>query len=127
MGDGSLIGLLIGLVMSTIISGVLIWLVGKLGLGIEVSGLGTAFLVGFVIALLWLFTAWVWNLVGYTADGGLTGAITHLILTAGFLYSIRNAISGLKVKGFSGALIAAAAIAIITWLAGIALSGVMPA
>jgi hypothetical protein len=51
---GSLIGAIIGIVISTVISGFLIWLVGKLGLGIEVSGFGPAFMTGFVIALLWL-------------------------------------------------------------------------
>ena len=122
---GSLIGAVIGLVISTIISGLLIWIVGKLGLGIEVDGFGPAFLTGFVIALLWLLATWLWNLIGFTPAGGITGAITHLLLTAGFLYAIRNSISGLKVKGFSGAVIAAAAIAIITWLVNFALAGVV--
>ena len=40
--------------------------------------------------------------------------IAYLILTASFQYSVRNSISGLKVNGFSGAVIATAAIAIIT-------------
>lgn len=123
----SLIGAIIGVVIATIVSGLLIWIVGKLGLGIEVAGFGPAFMTGFIIALLWLFAAWLWNLIGYTPAGGLSGAITHLILTAGFLYAIRHSISGLKVNGFTGALIAAAAIAIITWLANFVLAGVVPA
>lgn len=122
---GSLIGAIIGIIISTVVSGLLIWLVGKLGLGIEIDGFGPAFLTGFVIALLWLFANFVWNLLGYTPEGGLAGALTHLILTAGFLYGIRNSISGLRVKGFSGAVIAAVAIAIITWLASLLLAGVV--
>lgn len=122
---GSLLGAIIGLIISTVISGLLIWIVGKLGLGIEVDGFGPALMTGFVIALLWLFAAWLWNLIGYTPAGGLSGAITHLILTAAFLYGIRNSISGLRVKGFTGAVIAAAAIAIITWLVNFALAGVV--
>lgn len=124
---GSLLGAIIGLAITTIIAGIIIWLVGKLGLGIEVTGFGPAFMTGFVIALLWLFATFLWNLIGYTPAGGLAGAITHLILTAGFLYAIRNSISGLMVKGFTGALIAAAAIAIITWLASFVLAGAVPA
>lgn len=124
---GSLLGAIIGLVFTTIIAGIIIWIVGKSGLGIEVTGFGSAFMTGFVIALLWLFATFLWNLIGYTPAGGLAGAITHLILTAGFLYAIRNTISGLTVKGFTGALIAAAAIAIITWLVNFALAGVVAA
>ena len=124
---GSLIGAIIGLVVATIISGLLIWLVGKLGLGIEVDGFRPAFLAGFFIALAWLVANLIWNLIGYTPAVGLTGAITHLILTAGFLYAIRNSVSGLRVNGYTGALIAAAAIALITWLASFALAAVVPA
>lgn len=123
----SLIGAIIGVVIATIVSGLLIWIVGKLGLGIEVAGFGPAFMTGFIIALLWLFATWLWNLIGYTPAGGISGAITHLLLTAAFLYAIRNSVSGLKVNGFTGALIAAAAIAIITWLANFVLAGVVPA
>ena len=122
---GSIIGAIFGVAISTVISGLLIWLVGRFGLGIEVDGFGPAFLAGFVIALLWLFANFLWTLLGYTPEGGLAGAFTHLILTAGFLYAIRNSISGLRVKGFSGAVIAAAAIAVITWLASLALSAVV--
>ncbi len=124
---GSIIGAIIGVAISTVISGLLIWLVGRFGLGIEVDGFGPAFLTGFVIALLWLFANFIWTLLGYSPDGGLAGAFTHLILTAAFLYAIRNSIAGLRVKGFTGALIAAAAIAVITWLVSWVLTGVLPA
>lgn len=124
---GSIIGAIIGIVIATIVSGLIIWLVGKLGLGIEVSGFGAAFLTAFFIALLWAFTAWLWNAIGYTPAGGISGAITHLILTAAFLYAIRNSISGLQVKGWSGAIIAAVAIAVVTWLLSLVLGGVVPA
>jgi uncharacterized membrane protein YvlD (DUF360 family) len=124
---GSLVGAVIGIVMATIVSGLIIWLVGKLGLGIEVSGFAPAFIAAFFIALMWAFAAWLWNLIGYTPAGGLSGAITHLILTSGFLYSIRNSVSGLTVKGWSGAIIAATAIAVITWLLALALAGVAAA
>jgi uncharacterized membrane protein YvlD (DUF360 family) len=124
---GSIIGAIIGIVMATIVSGLIIWVVSKLGLGIEVSGFVPAFIAAFFIALMWAFAAWLWNAVGYTPAGGATGAITHLILTSGFLYGIRNSVSGLTVKGWSGAIIAATAIAVITWLLGFVLAGVVPA
>ena len=89
------------------------------------EGFGPAFMTGFVIALLWLLTSWFWNFLNYNPGGGIVGAFTHLILTAGFLYAVRNSISGLKVRGFSGAVIAAVAIAIITWLVSFAISAVV--
>ena len=124
---GSIIGAIIGLAISTVVAGLLIWLVAKLGLGIEVDGFGPALLTGFVIGVAWLLATLFWNLIGYTPAEGFAGAITHLILTAGFLYGFRNTISGLRVNGFTGALIASAAIALITWLAGLALGGILPA
>lgn len=43
-------GLIIGIIISGSISGVLIWLVSLLGLGLQVDGLGPAFIAGFAIA-----------------------------------------------------------------------------
>ena len=81
----SIIGAIVGIVMATIVSTLIIWLVGKLGLGIEVAGFRAALITAFFIALMWAFAAWLWNLIGFTPAGGVTGAITHLILTSGFL------------------------------------------
>jgi hypothetical protein len=50
-----------------------------------------------------------------------------LILTAGFLYGIRNSVSGLKVKGWSSAVISATAIAVVTWLLSFVVGGIVPA
>lgn len=124
---GSVIGIVIGIVITTIVSALIIWVIGELGVGIEVSGFGAAFVTAFFVAVLWAFATLLWNLIGYTPAGGLSGAITHLILTAGFLYGVRNAVSGLEVKGFGGAVIAAAAIALLSWLLNLAVGGLVPA
>lgn len=62
---------------------------------------------------------------GYQPAGGLPGAITHMILNAGFIYALRNSVSGLEVKGWSGAIIAAGAIAALTWLINLGLAAVI--
>lgn len=124
---GSILGAVIGLAISTVVAGLLIWLVGSFGVGIEVDGPRPAFLAGLFIALMWLFAAWLWNVLGYDPGGGIAGAITHLILTAAFLFAVRNKVTGLEVKGFMGALIGATAIALVTWLASLALAAVLPA
>jgi hypothetical protein len=73
---GSILGAIIGIVMATLVSGIIICLVGKLGLGIGVSGFGAAFITAFCIALLWAFASWLWSVIGYTPARGLSGAIT---------------------------------------------------
>ena len=47
--------------------------------------------------------------------GGLLGAIIHLIIAALVLIFAGNMVKGLAVKGFVGALIAAVAIAVVSW------------
>lgn len=122
---GPFIGAVVGFVIALIVSAPVFWLVGKLGLGINVSGFRPAFIMAFFVALIWVFTSLVWNLIGYQPAGGLFGAITHMILNAAFIYALRNSVSGLEVKGWSGAIIAAVAIAVVTWLINLGLAAVL--
>ena len=112
----SVIGTIIGILLGAILTGIVIWIIGKLRLGLEVDGFRPAYVAAVVIALLNALTNWFWNLIGYTPASGLPGAITHLILTAGFLVAAGSWIKGLRVKGFTGALLAAVIIAVIFWL-----------
>ncbi len=75
-------GLIVGILIATLLAGLIIWIVGKLGLGLEVSGLGTAFLAALVVAVVSALIAWLWGLMGYSPGGGLAGAIIHLLVTA---------------------------------------------
>ena len=112
----SVLGTIIGILIGAIVTGIVIWIVGTLGLGLEVDGFRPAYLAAIVVALLNAFAQWFWNLIGYTPASGWPGAVTHLVLTAGFLVAAGSWIKGLRVKGFSGALIAAVVIAGIFWL-----------
>ena len=111
-----IVGLIIGILIGALLSGLIIWVVGKLGLGIEVDGFGPAFLTAIVIAIFNAFANWLWGVLGYTPEGGWLGAVTHLVLAAGFLVGAGSLIKGLRVKGFVGALIASVAIAAVGWL-----------
>lgn len=113
-----IVGLIIGILIGALFSGLIIWVVGRLGWGIEVDGFGPAFLTAIVIAVFTSLANWFWGIIGYTPEGGWLGAVTHLILAAGFLVAAGSLIKGLRVKGFSGALIAAVAIAAVGWLVG---------
>jgi putative membrane protein len=114
--DMSIIGVIVGILIAALFSAVVIWIVGKLGLGLSVSGFGPAFIAGIVIAVVGGLVTWLLGALGITIGGGLLGAIIHLIIAALVLMFAGNMVKGLVVKGFSGALIAAIAIAVVAWL-----------
>lgn len=121
----NIVGLILGALVGAIFSGLIIWIVGKLGWGIEVDGFGPAYVAALVIAVLNVFANWVWGVIGYTPEGGWLGAVTHLILAAGFMVAAGNWVKGLRVKGFSGALIASFFIAAVGWLVTLGLNALI--
>ena len=114
----NVIGVIIGILVGSIVSGFIIWVVGKLGWGIEVDGFGPAFLTAIFISVLNGLANWFYDVINFTPEGGWVGAVTHLVLAAGFLVAAGSLIKGLRVKGFTGALIAAVVIAAVGWLIG---------
>lgn len=113
---GGLIGLLIGVVIGGLIGGVIIWIVGKLNLGLEVDGFGPAFIAAIVIAIINGLVTWILIAIGLTPGGGFWGAIINLVIAALVLMLAGRVVTGLRVKGFVGALVAAIAIAVVGWL-----------
>jgi putative membrane protein len=118
----TIVGVIIGILIGALFTGLIIWIVGKLGLGLEVSGFGPAFIAAIVIAILNGLVAWLLGALGITIGAGLVGAILHLIIAAVVLMAAGNFVKGLVVKGFTGALVAAVAIAAVGWLIGWGLS-----
>lgn len=118
---GTVLGLLIGAVLVGLISGFVIWIVGKLGLGLEVDGFGSAFIAAIVIAVVGFVINWLLSLFGLENVGGLIGGIIHLVVAAVVLLISDRFLSGLKVAGFVGALVAAIAIGVVYWLLGLVL------
>jgi uncharacterized membrane protein YvlD (DUF360 family) len=111
-----LIALLIVILIGALFSGLVIWIVGKLGMGLEVSGFGPAFIAAIVIAVVGGLISWLLGFLGITIDGGLLGAIINLVIAAIVLMIAGNFVKGLAVKGFTGALVAAIAIGAVSWL-----------
>ncbi len=114
----SLIGILIGVVIGALISGFVIWIVSKLGLGLEVDGFGSAFIAAIIIAVVGGVISWLLSALGITIGGGWLGAIIQLIVAAVVLMVSDRLLKGLRVAGFTGALIAAVAIGVVYWLIG---------
>ena len=122
----SIIGILIGALIGGLFAGFIIWLVGKLGIGMEVDGFGPAFRAAIVIAILTAIIHWIWLTVfNYSLPTGLSGAIINLGVSATVLQTVSKWIKGLQVNGFSGALIASVAIAAVQYLLGLLLSGLV--
>ena len=56
------------------------------------------------------------GLLGLTIGGGLLGLIIYLVIAAVILLLSDRILPGLSVDGFGGAIIAAIAIGVVTWL-----------
>jgi putative membrane protein len=110
--------LLIVTIIIGLISGSVIWVVGKLRLGLEVNGFGSAFIAGIVIAFVAGVISFILGIVGIMDGGGLIGGIVHLIISAIVLMISARLLPGFKVTGFGGALLASIAIGAVYWLGG---------
>jgi putative membrane protein len=115
------IPLLLVTVVIGLISGFVIWIVGKLGLGLEVDGFGSAFIAAIVIAFVAGAITLLLGLAGIEFGEGLVGGIVHLLVSAIVLLISARLLRGLRVAGFTGALVASIAIGAVYLLGGLAL------
>jgi len=111
--------LMIATLVIGLISGLVIWIVGKLRLGLEVDGFGSAFIAGIVIAFIAGIISFVLGIAGIMDGGGLIGGIVHLVITAVVLMISARFLAGLRVKSFTGALLASIFIGAVYWLGGL--------
>ena len=109
-------GVLLGIVLAGLVSGVVIWIVGRLGLGLVVSGFAPAFIAAFVIAILSGLITCLLGMLGITIGGGFVGAIVHLLIAAAVLLLSSRLVPGMMVQGLLGAIIAAIAIGVVGWV-----------
>ncbi len=103
-----LIGIIIGIAISAVVSGLIIWIVSKLNLGLQVDNFGWAMLAGLLIGL---FTNIIMRVV--PAGNDIVNLIINLVVSAAVIFACGALLKGMTVKGFGGALIAAVAIAIV--------------
>ena len=107
-------------IFALLISAVVIWIVGRMNLGMEVDGFMSAVWAALVIAIVSIVIIFLFNLIPFVNNldqmHGLIGALIVLIVSAVVLMVSDKFLSGMKVNGFSGAIIAAIAIGVIQWL-----------
>mgnify|MGYP001818136561 FL=1 len=104
----ALVGIIIGILLSAVVSGLIIWIVSKLNLGLQVENFWWAMLAGLLIGL---FTNLVMRVVPIGND--LIHLIVNLVVSAGVIFACGALLKGMTVKGFGGAILAAVAIAIV--------------
>lgn len=113
--------LLLSIVIGTLVNALIIFIVGKLGLGLSVAGFVPAIVAALVISVITALVLWLMDLAGISFGGGWIGALVALVVSALVLMLAASMLPGLAVDGFVGALIAAIAIAVVAWLIGLIL------
>ena len=109
--------MILSTIVSLLIAALVIVIVSKLNLGLTVKSYGSAIIAAIVIAVVGGVVNWLLvSVLKMQVGADLLGAIFLLIIAAVVLMLSDRFLPGLEVKGFKGALIAAAAIAVIYWL-----------
>lgn len=102
---------IIGGVIGALIFGLVIWVIAKLGLGIEVDSYGWAVAAGVLIsAFSNLFAIIIPDI------SGILGAIVSLVVAAVVILISDKILRGMRTKGFTGALVAALAIGVVQFV-----------
>ena len=108
-------GTLISILLYWVVAALVIFIVGKLNLGLEVKSFGAALLAALVIALVAGVLGWAFSLFGLTLGTGLLAALINLLVAALVLIISDKFLSGMEVHGFMGAIVAAIAIGAVGW------------
>ncbi len=116
-------GVILNAIFVIIVAAVVLMIVSRFNLGLTVDGFGAAIIAAIVIGIVGAIINWLLAALHITIGGGLLGAIVYLIVAAVVLLISGRFVRGLKVNGFGGAIIAAIAIGvvsfIVTWFLGL--------
>lgn len=118
-------GAVISILIYLIVAAIVLLIVDRLNLGLAVAGFGNAIIAAAVIAIVSWVISWVLGTLGIQLPSGLLGAIISVIVAAVVLMISDRFLSGMKVNGFTGAIIAAIAIGVLSWLIGLVLGPVL--
>ena len=102
---------IIGGVIGALIFGLVIWVIAKLGLGIEVDSYGWAVAAGVIISAFSNFFATI-----IPDISGILGAIISLVVAAIVILLSDKILRGMRTKGFTGAIVAAISIGVVQFI-----------
>ncbi len=111
-----MLGTILGILLALVAAAVVIYIVGRLNLGMTVDGFVPAIIAAAAIAIVGGLIAWLLGALGITITGGWLGAIINLVIAAIVLLLADRFVKGMKVNGFVGAIVAAIAIGVVTWI-----------
>lgn len=111
-----MLGTILGILLALVAAAVVIYIVGRLNLGMTVDGFVPAIIAAAAIAIVGGLIAWLLGVLGITITGGWLGAIINLVIAAIVLLLADRFVKGMKVNGFVGAIVAAIAIGVVTWI-----------
>lgn len=109
-------GPILAIVLAILINALVIWIVGMLNMGLTVRGYVGAIVAAIAIAIVSWVIFWLLGLIGITLGGGFLWAIVTLIIAAVILLISDRFVPGMEVQGFGGAIVAAIAMAVVSWL-----------
>jgi putative membrane protein len=108
---------ILGILISWLLSALVIYVVGRLGLGLTVGSFTNALIAAAIIAIVSWIVTWLLGLIGIDIQTQtFWGAIVALVVAAVVLLISDRFLTGMQVNGFVGALVAAIAIAVVAWL-----------
>jgi putative membrane protein len=109
-------GTLISMVVYWVVAALVIFVVGKMNMGLTVKSFGSALMAALVIAVVAGVIGWLLGLLGLSFGTGLLAAVVNLLVAALVLMISDKFLGGMEVHGFMGAIIAALAIGVVGWL-----------
>ncbi len=115
-------GYILSFLVALIVSALVIYIVGRLNLGLTVSGFSAAIMAALVIAVVGTVVLWLLSVLGLPVGSGVYGLLITIVVAAVILMVSDRFVKGMKVNGFMGAVIAAISIGVVgylvTWLLG---------
>ena len=113
---------ILSILVSLVLYAIVIYIVGRLNLGMTVDGFVGAFVAGAVIAVVsWLVNWLLVSVLKISIGAGWFAALISLVVAAVVLLISDRFVPGMRVQGFVGAIVAAIAIAVVAWLIGLLL------
>jgi putative membrane protein len=118
---------LISAIIAVIVAAVILIVIDKLNLGLSVGGFLNAIIAAIGIAIVGAIVVWLLGLfnIDVTMSGGIVNAIIYFIVAALAIWGAAKFIPGFETSGYTGAIVAALAIAIIVWLLSLVLGPVV--